>query len=102
LVDDFKEPLEVEALERCQVDTMVDFPWQGSNFDLINFDVNMRDILGYWIQENRVPFSQKRESPRRRRRVELRLLLRNRMPQRKRRRRSKAPRIRGKRNFKAF
>jgi hypothetical protein len=80
LVDDFKEPLEVEALERRQVDTMVDFPWQGSNFDLINFDLivkdgNMRDILGYWIQENRVPFSQKRESPRRRRRVELRLLL---------------------------
>jgi hypothetical protein len=67
LVDDLKEPPELEALERRQVDTMLHFPWQGLNFNLINFDhivkdANMRDILGYWIPENRVPFDKKGKS----------------------------------------
>jgi hypothetical protein len=46
---------------------MLHFPWQGSNFNLINFnhivkDANMRDILGYWIPENRFPFDKKGKS----------------------------------------
>jgi hypothetical protein len=67
LVDDLKEPPELEALERCQVDTMLHFPWQRSNFYLINFDhifkdANMREILGYWISEKRFPFDKKGKS----------------------------------------
>lgn len=67
LVDDLREPPELEVLERREVDTMLYFSLEKLNFELINFDnivmdVNMRDIHGYRIPENRIPFDKKGKS----------------------------------------
>lgn len=67
MVDDLREPPELNITERRRVDTMVILSRTGSNFDSIKFDhivtdTNMREILGYWIPKNKVPFDEKGKS----------------------------------------
>jgi hypothetical protein len=67
LVNDLREPPELNITERRRVDTMLILSWMGSNFDSIKFDhivtdTNMREILEYWIPGNKVPFDKKGKS----------------------------------------
>jgi hypothetical protein len=67
LVDNLREHPKLDVTERRRVDSMLLFSQTGRNFELINFDhivmvANMREIFGYWIPENKVPFDKKGKS----------------------------------------